>query len=366
MNIVFFHLFNDYSGSPKVLYCIIDSLLNKGYKIELVSSNSIGVFNSLFNKENFRYRSYYYRYSNNVFIEIFRYLFVQIFTFFYSFRYISKKNPIFYINTILPIGPAIAGKIMGKRIIYHYHENAFTKGIIYKILAICMQKIADQIICVSEYQSNYLKAKHKIKIIPNSLSNDAYLALSSIRKRDNLGNKNILMLSSLKVYKGILEFIQLANRLNSYKFILVINDEESNINNFISLNKIECPPNLKLYSRQDDIVPFYRKASLLLNLSNKDLFIETFGMTVLEAFTAGIPVIVPTVGGIAELVDDNIDGYRIDVKNLDLIEKKICEILSTEELYNSLKENAISKSEKFDLDNMIMEIIAIFEKNKAK
>lgn len=43
----------------------------------------------------------------------------------------------------------------------------------------------------------------------------------------------------------------------------------------------------------------------MLNLTNKNQAIETFGMTPLEAMTCGLPVIVPTVGGIAELVIDN-------------------------------------------------------------
>lgn len=366
MKIICFHLFNDFSGSPRVLSMIIDSLLKNGYEIELVSSNSSGALDCLKGNAKFNFKGYSYKFSNNVFIEIIRYLFVQIYTFFYSFRYISKKNSIFYINTILPIGPAIAGKIMGKKIIYHYHENAFAKGKIYKFLAICMQKLADQIICVSEYQSNFLKSKNKIKIIPNSISSELYKALSEIRDNDRFNNKCILMLSSLKIYKGIIEFVELSNRLSSYEFILVINDTENNINDFFSLNKIFPSTNLNVYSRQDNIIPFYNKASLVINLSNKELIIETFGMTVLEAFTSGIPVIVPTVGGIAELVDDSIDGYRIDVKNLDMIEKKIQEIFSNKELYNYLKKNSIAKSEKFDLENMIMEIIAIFEKNKAK
>ena len=36
--IVCFHLFNDYSGSPKVLRMVLEGLLNKGYNVDLVSS----------------------------------------------------------------------------------------------------------------------------------------------------------------------------------------------------------------------------------------------------------------------------------------------------------------------------------------
>jgi glycosyltransferase involved in cell wall biosynthesis len=41
-----------------------------------------------------------------------------------------------------------------------------------------------------------------------------------------------------------------------------------------------------------------------VNLSDKTQFIETFGMTALETMAAGLPVIVPTEGGIAEMLRD--------------------------------------------------------------
>lgn len=41
------------------------------------------------------------------------------------------------------------------------------------------------------------------------------------------------MLSSLKLYKGILEFVQLSERLPQYHFLLVVNDTQKNIENFV-------------------------------------------------------------------------------------------------------------------------------------
>ena len=57
--------------------------------------------------------------------------------------------------------------------------------------------------------------------------------------------------------------------------------------------------NLQILSRQEDVTSFYNKATIVLNLSDKHRFVETFGLTALEAMSAGLPVIVPTEGGIA-------------------------------------------------------------------
>lgn len=38
MKIVCFHLFNDYSGSPKILNVVLRGLLRKGFLVDLVTS----------------------------------------------------------------------------------------------------------------------------------------------------------------------------------------------------------------------------------------------------------------------------------------------------------------------------------------
>ena len=52
-----------------------------------------------------------------------------------------------------------------------------------------------------------------------------------------------------------------------------------------------------------------------MNLTNPAMVVETFGMTILEAMSYGIPVIAPPVGGPAEIVQDGENGYTADVRN---------------------------------------------------
>ena len=58
---------------------------------------------------------------------------------------------------------------------------------------------------------------------------------------------------------------------------------------------------------------------MVVSLTNPKLVVETFGLTPLEAMSAGLPVIVPTQGGIAEMVKDGNNGYKIDVQELDAV-----------------------------------------------
>lgn len=361
-NIICFHLYNDYSGSPKVLCMVLEGLLKKGYNVELHSSGKGGALDRLENIHGFKSYKHNYKFSDNKIVEIYRFIKTQFCIFFASFRYAFDKDAVFYINTLLPIGAAFAGWIMRKRIIYHYHENAIVKGFLYKVLCFFMQLLADEIICVSKYQASFLKEKKKISIIYNVLPLNLIKEFNSTINVDSFEKKNILMLSSLKTYKGVIEFVELSKILNTYQFTLIINDNKEQIDLFFKQNLIVYPNNLRVYARQTNVIPFYNEASIVLNLSNKNKFIETFGMTVLEAFTSGLPVIVPTIGGIAELVDEGIDGYKIDVQNINLIAEKIKEILSDKKLYNNLRSNAFVKANQFNPSTMIANIENIIKK----
>lgn len=349
-HIVCFHLFNDYSGSPKVLKMVLEGMLRKGYQIDLVSSRG-GVLDELTHYPNLKKHSYPYRFSSNGVVTMLRYCMIQLYTFLLAFRWLFHKDVVFYVNTLLPAGPALAGRLMGKRVVYHYHENAFVKGGFYKLLAGIMQKLAHEIICVSAYQASFLPRKEHVTVIPNALP-QGFLGRLKPDKEAAFARKRILMLGSLKLYKGPLEFIALARRLPKFAFELVVNDTQENIDNFITEHAVEASGNLTIYPRQSDVTPFYNRASLVLNLSDKNLFIETFGLTALEAMSAGLPVIVPTEGGIAEMVEDGVNGYKIDVHGLDRIVKCIDEILSDKNLYTELSDNALRYAQKYNADVM--------------
>src|SRR5690606_20745125 len=112
-------------------------------------------------------------------------------------------------------------------------------------------------------------------------------------------------------YKGVKEFIDIAKKCESHgiSFTLILNAEMNEIRNYFS--DLELPSNIILKSKQSNVHSFYAKAGLVLNLSRPDQWVETFGLTIIEAMAYGIPVIVPPVGGPTEIVRDGIEGYLI-------------------------------------------------------
>jgi glycosyltransferase involved in cell wall biosynthesis len=350
--IVFFQMLNDNSGSPKMLSVIITGLVSRGYSAELFTSSSEGGF--LSGLVGVKIHTVYYRFFGNRLLTFFFYFLAQSRYFLSAFRYRDKNNTIFYVNTILPWGAILGARAAGLKVICHVHENFIIKNFLHRISESVLHRFAWKAIFVSDYLHNSydFEANRKIYIY-NSLSPD-FISIAARHEPMYKDYGNILMACSLKVYKGINVFIDLAALLPQHSFTLVINSDLHAIKRFF--RNIIVPGNLTIVSGINDLHEFYRKTQLVVNLSIPDLWVETFGLTLLEAMSYGIPVIAPPVGGVSELVIDGYNGYSADSRDIKSVADKVTEVFSDRKKYSELSANARKKASEFKYDEMIDKI----------
>jgi glycosyltransferase involved in cell wall biosynthesis len=86
-----------------------------------------------------------------------------------------------------------------------------------------------------------------------------------------------------------------------------------------------------------DVAGELAKADLLVHLCP----VEPFGLAILEAMTARIPVLVPDAGGAGSLVTDHVSGFRFRANDPGALAKRICDInAAPPELLNRVVGNA--------------------------
>lgn len=336
--IVAVHLLNDYSGSPKVLMQLLKAWTKNGIETHLFTSGGREGF--LSDISLVKNHSFWYRFSDNSLVRIINF-FLSQFLLMGKLLFFLKKSDVVYINTVLPFGAAIAGKLKGCKIIYHIHETSVKPKVFKKFLFDIAKGTAHKIVFVSEFLMKQESLIQNQVLLYNVLEKDFTKKADQFQNREKT-NRIVLMICSLKIYKGVKEFFVLAENNPQYIFKLVVNASEKDIQDYFK--ERDLPQNLKIYPTQIDTHPFYREASIILNLSHTDLWVETFGLTILEGMRYGLPAIVPPIGGVKELVKNGENGFLIDSKNSDALSEKLNLILSNSMLYNAFSSDSYQKS----------------------
>jgi len=300
----------------------------------------------------------FYKWSPNKVLTLFYFLLSQLFVFF-KVLITSGKNDIVYINTMLPFGAAIAARIRGCKVIYHIHEVSVKPMALKKMLLFVIRHTADYCIYVSEFVKKNTSLQIPATVIYNALP-FAFIQKAKQNQSKLPERFTVLMLCSLKKYKGVFEFVQCARALPQLQFELVLNASQDEIISFF--DDVNLPANVILHSAQSNVHPFYARASVVLNLSLPDKWIETFGMTALEAMCYGKPVIVPTIGGITELVEHGISGYHIDANRIDEVAEKIQKLSQNKALYEKMSEAAYERAAQFSQGSFRNGIIQVTNK----
>ncbi|CAG8864742.1 glycosyltransferase family 4 protein [Pseudomonas fluorescens] len=350
--IIFFHLFNDRSGSPKVLSQIVKVASRNNNKTEVVTSDhSNGFLSGLGDTQS----QLFYRRSENKLITLLYYVYSQVALFVQCLKY-SGSDTAFYINTMMPFGAAVAGKIKRIPVYYHVHETSIKPKPLKIFLRWVIQVAAKKVIYVSKYLEQVESFSGlKYEVVHNGLD-----CIPVVRSKEIVDEFQVLMVCSLKKYKGVLEFVEIAHLSSEdkqLKFTLVLNATAEEIDKFFE--KIDLPTNLTMHSRQKNLEKFYERSHLLLNLSKPNGWIETFGLTILEGMSFGLPVIVPPVGGPTEIIRDGIEGYLIDSESTSLIRDAIYSFSRSPGHYQEFSRRALKRSSEFSLEKFESKIVKL-------
>jgi len=351
-----FHLLNDLSGSPKVLSQLLKGWIAEGVTVHLYTNlHQKGFLSDI---PGVHYHNAWYRFSPNPWIRLLLYSLSQLILFF-KLAFQLKSNSTVYINTVLPFGAALAAKMKRCRIIYHIHESTVSPPILKWFLLSIVRSTASAIINVSEF----VRSSHGISTVTN------YLVYNAIEDRflnqvpevtPSATPSKVLMVCSLKIYKGVFEFINLATRHSEFQFRLVLNATQADIDRFFQGRTF--PGNLEIFSSQTNLHPFFQWADLIVNLSRPDGWVETFGLTIIEGMAYGLPALVPPVGGILEVIEEGKTGFSVDSRNAQELDERFLRIMRDRACYQSFALEARQRLQLFSEKALVEKTLEILNK----
>jgi glycosyltransferase involved in cell wall biosynthesis len=345
IDLLYVHLFNDFSGSPRVFKDAIDSNINKPSNTFVITSKHPGFLDGVSGK---RINCFYAR-SSRRYVQLWYFLLSQVFLFL-QISYLLLKGHIkgrkstVVINTMLPFGAGIAAKLFANKVVYYIHETHIKPDILKRFFRFFIENCATNVIFVSKYlrQVEAFK-KPSAEVIYNGLRTD-FPVVNDVDARAKFLNKQLFFAGSLKSYKGIDQLLQLAMNLPSFEVIAAINCEKAELERYKKKNSI--PENMTFLIRPSNIKSYFERSFLVLNLSLPDGWVETFGLSLLEGLSFGSPVISPPVGGPTEFVTSS-NGFLVDSRETHKIVKFVLYLSSSFDVWNTYSQQALLTSKRF-------------------
>lgn len=351
MKIIVVHLLNDFSGSPCVLREAVKSLVAAGNAVTLVTSDGRGFLTDI---PRVRVRTFHYaRDSKGAWRQI-SFIAAQLSIF---KLVISEACPgdTVYVNTLLPMAAVLAGWLRCAKVFVHLHETTTGSEFFDLFSKLSISCFCGTIICVSQYLANSVRVRSRRIVIPN-FTRFVYNEASTFEDRDLF-----TMACSLKWYKGVDQFVELARAMQDlarFRFRLHLNCSEAEERKF--LQKSSLPPNIEIIVNEFDLSASFRRSLVVINLSQRSGWIETFGLTLIEGMTFGAVPVAPNIGGPAEFIVDDVNGFLVDEADTGSIAERIRRLAASESIWAHMSEACRTTALSYSKDIFGSRIVEVF------
>ncbi len=175
-------------------------------------------------------------------------------------------------------------------------------------------------------------------------------------------NYNLLFVGRLETIKGVeflIQAIPFIIKVFPQTTLTIVGEGSHQADLFKLTQKLRLEEHIRFIGWVDnkDLDTYYEKASLVVVPS---IWAETFGLVILEAMSAGRPVIGTNVGGIPELIEEGVNGYLVAPGNPAQIAEKVIKLFAQEKLLTELGRNARRKAEEFRVENHLEHLEKIY------
>lgn len=225
-----------------------------------------------------------------------------------------------------------------KKVVYTVHGFDSIRLAFRKLLPVerFLQRWCRAIVGVSNYDERNLINEgitHNVTTVYNGIAMPDTTNLINIPELGRY-NKVVLSIARVMPQKNPKLFIDVARLLPDYGFVWIGNLEEVT-------EYGELPANCHFVGNIPNAGAYCSQADLFMLASNY----EGLPMVIIEAMSMGLPVVASDVGGVSEIVRNDINGYTLP-NQAELFAQKIEAILSNDELYGKFAKNQLEIFEK--------------------
>jgi len=204
---------------------------------------------------------------------------------------------------------------------------------------------------------------NKTYLIPHGIFSDGFKVSAEHQQTNGNDSRYILYLGRLEKDKGVDVLIKAFSAVKKKHpdIELRIAGEGKEINTLKTLaDRLDIGHSVHFLGiiRGENKIQALSKACLLVCPSRS----EAFGIVILEAFAAGIPVIASRVGGIPDIIEEKVNGLLVETDSPEQLASKISLLLDDRELRKYLVRNAFIAVSGYEWSFIVKQYINIYSK----
>ena len=230
--------------------------------------------------------------------------------------------------------------------------------------------IAISPLVAEELQKSHCVPKSKIRVIFNAVDVEDYRRRllekdpAALRRELGIAEKTFVIgsVSRLVRDKGHEYLVEAVAKLRKRRpdvFLLIVGDgrEKKRLTGLIRKHGLRN--HALLLSSQPDITSVFSMIDVFVHPAT---FREGFGLAMLEAMIAKIPVVTTNIWAINSIVRDRVNGFLVAPKNAGEIEKALGYILEHPDIAESIAQNAFQMaSQLYSMDRMVNELETVYQ-----
>ncbi|MCM3446329.1 N-acetyl-alpha-D-glucosaminyl L-malate synthase BshA [Bacillus velezensis] len=192
-----------------------------------------------------------------------------------------------------------------------------------------------------------IKPDKKIETIYNFIDERVYLKKNteSIKEKHGIlpDEKVVIHVSNFRKVKRVTDVIRVFRNIaaKTKAKLLLVGDGPEKCVAWQLVEKYGLQDQVLLLGNQDRVEELYSISDLKLLLSEK----ESFGLVLLEAMACGVPCIGTNIGGIPEVIKDQVSGFLVEVGDIQAASEKALAVLEDKQLSKRLTDHALKMVE---------------------
>lgn len=211
----------------------------------------------------------------------------------------------------------------------------------------------------------------RIRLIPRGVDLSQF-TFSFAKFEKHKGPLRIIHIGRFSPAKGQVDFLKavhlLRSRLTQFE-VLIMGSEGENRHRYTDLMKktiqqFGLEPCVKILPTTREVPKFLAESDLLVLSS---ILPEPFGRVIIEAGAVGTPVAATGLGGVLDIIEDNVNGLLFPPRNIPAMADAMYELLTNREKAKEFAVKLRKKvEEKFNLEQMVKKTLEVYQEVRKK